>query len=165
MIASRDHIEYAEGAGRRAEWGPGWRAFPVWLAISTYWLAAYLGSRIQALLGADGGNGVPVIAAVFFSIISLSMLTERGGWTALKRVAFVPACLVGHAFLTVPVAAALGILVRDTEHVRSMAEQRAVFILASLPILACAMWRSSLFVISGEMAKGKAATRPTEPSP
>ena len=138
--------------------GPRWKPFTVWLAVSGYWLATYLSSRIQALVGGGAGDGVPVIAAVFFSLVILCMLTERTGWNALKCTALVPASLVAHALLTVPAAAALGILMFDPEHARTAAEQRAVFILASLPILAAAMWRSRLFVSD---PAGPRATRPS----
>lgn len=130
--------------------GPRWNPLTAWLAVSGYWLVTYLSSRIQALVGAGAGDGVPVIAAVFFGIVILCMATERGGWPLIRRAAFVPASLVAHAVLTVPAAAALGILAHDPERTRSAAEGRAVFLLASLPVLAYAMWRSRLFVISAE---------------
>lgn len=148
----------------RPDRGPRWNRFSVWLAVSGYWLAIYLSSRIQSLVGAGDGDGVPVVAAVYFCIIIVCMATERGGWTVLKRAAFVPASLAAHAFLTLPAAAALGILMYDPDRVRSIAEQRAVFILASLPVLAYAMWRSRLFVTSGDDTIRHSEPRPTEPS-
>ena len=141
---------------------PTWNRFTTWLAVSGYWLVVYLSSRIQALVGAGSGDGVPVIAAAFFGLIILCMLTERGGWSHLKRAAFVPASLAAHALLTVPMAAALGILVYEPDRVRSAAEQRAVFVLASLPVLAYAMWRSRLFVSAGAASARRIHTRPTE---
>jgi hypothetical protein len=74
------------------------------------------------------------------------MTTQRSGWRVWKRVLFLPACFIAHVVLTIPAAAALGILMYSFNHVRSVAEQRAVFILASIPILVYSMWQSSLFV-------------------
>ena len=142
---------------------PVWNRFTAWVAITAYWLAAYLGTRIQSTIGAGEGDGVPVIAAIFFALVILCMATERGDWPLLKRAAFVPASLAGHAILTIPMAAALGILAYDPTHVRTVGEQRAVFILASLPILAYAMWRSRLFVRPQPASEDH--FRPTEPSP
>jgi len=48
--------------------------------------------------------------------------------------------------LTIPSGSALGVLMRMPNRVRTTGEQRAVFLLASIPILIYSMRRSSLFV-------------------
>jgi hypothetical protein len=116
------------------------------LALAVYFLLAGYSSDIAALLGYPGTDGLQVITVGFFALIIICMLTERGRWPVWKRLVFVPASFVMHVVLTIPAGAMLGILKRSPDHVRTIGEQRAVFVLASLPILLYALHQSRLFV-------------------
>lgn len=141
------------GKGNRlADWhegptGPaGWKRVPSLLALAGYVAVAGLSSDIARVLGYPGTDGVRVIAISFFAVIVLCMFTERGRWPLWKRLAFLPASFLAHVVLTVPAAAALGVLRHSPDHVRTVGEQRAVFLLASFPILIVAMRQSRLFM-------------------
>ena len=123
-----------------------WRRAPAWAAVSAYWLVSVLASEIQSLAGFGEGDGVRVISVAFFLVIAICMMTQRTGWPLWKRVAFLPATFAAHVILTVPSASALGVLMRSADHVRTVGEQWAVFLLASIPILVYSMRQSYLFV-------------------
>lgn len=123
-----------------------WRQISVWIVASVYWLISVFASAIQKSLGLGEGDGVRVIAAAFFLIVIICMITQRTQWRLWKRILYLPASFVAHVILTVPSAAALGVLMRSAGHGRTYAEQRAVFLLASIPILAYSMKQSYLFV-------------------
>ena len=120
----------------------------LWLMLAVYFLIAGYSSDIASLFGYAGTDGVRVISIAFFAIIILCVATERGRWPLWKRLVFVPASFVMHVVLTIPAGAMLGVLMRSPDHVRTVGEQRAVFILASLPVLLYAMHQSRLFVRS-----------------
>ena len=123
------------------------RSCPRWKQIvSVYWLITVLASEIQSILGFGEGDGVWVISGAFFLLIIVCMATQRTGWPPWKRIACLPASFVAHVVLTIPASAALGVLKHSVDHDRTDAEQRAVFLLASIPILAYSMWQSRLFV-------------------
>ncbi len=109
-------------------------------------MTAAVSSRIEGLFRARESDGVILISVVFFLIIIVCMATQRSGWRVWKRILYLPACFIVHVVLTIPAAATLGIMMYSLNHTRSVAEQRAVFILASIPILVYSMRQSRLFV-------------------
>jgi len=124
-----------------------WRQTSVWIVVSVYWLISVFSSAIQKSIGLGEGDGVWVIAAAFFLIILACMITQRTQWRLWKRIAYLPLSFVAHVLLTVPSSMALGILKRSTDaYARTDAEQRAVFLLASIPIVVFSMRQSRLFV-------------------
>jgi lysylphosphatidylglycerol synthetase-like protein (DUF2156 family) len=123
-----------------------WRQIPIWTAVSVYWVISVFSSQIQKLLGLGEGDGVWVIAATFFLIVIICMITQRTGWRLWKRIVYLPASFLAHVILTIPSSAALGILMRTVGRERTVAEQRAVFLLASIPILVYSMRQSYLFI-------------------
>jgi len=124
------------------------------LGLGTYFLLAGYSSDIEALLGYPGTDGLQVITVGFFALIIICMLTERGRWPVWKRLVFFPASFVMHVVLTVPSGAMLGILKRSPDHVRTIGENRAQFVLASIPILLYAMHQSWLFMRPRESGPG-----------
>ena len=123
-----------------------WNYVSLWITFSFYWLVSVLSSDIESLFGYEGSDGVYTISATFFLIIIICMVTERGRWQIWKRMIYIPLCFLFHVLLTIPSSAALGILKFSPDHVRTHAEQRAVFLLASIPILVYSMRQSRLFV-------------------
>ena len=123
-----------------------WRQISVWVLASVYWLISVFASVIQKSVGLGEGDGVPVIAAAFFLIVITCMITQRTQWRLWKRILYLPASFLAHVILTIPSSEALGIAKRSAGHGRTDAEQRAVFLLASIPILVYSMKQSYLFV-------------------
>jgi hypothetical protein len=127
-----------------------WNHRNLWIAIVLYWTFAIFSSEIESLFGFPEGDGVDAISVVFFLIVILCMITERGTMKIWQRIAAVPVAFLLHAALTIPASSALGVLKYAPDHVRTLGEQRAVFLIASLPVLLLAMWRSRPFVKSEE---------------
>jgi len=84
--------------------------------------------------------------AIFLLFMLVFILTNNSNKSLFIKLFFVPISWLIHAVLTIPSAFALGILMYDQNHIRSMGEHRAVFILASIPIIYFGMSRSNLFL-------------------
>jgi hypothetical protein len=123
-----------------------WRTAPSLLTFAGYLALAGLSSDIVRALGHPDTDGLKVITAAFFGIIVVCMFTQRTGWPLWKRIAFLPASFLAHVALTIPAAATLGVLMHSPDHVRTLGEQRAVFLMASFPILILALRQSRVFV-------------------
>lgn len=139
------------GGGQPAEPGVGsahveWRRIHSLLVFGAYLVVAGFSSDIMSVLGRPGTDGLDAITVAFFGIIIVCMLTERGRWPVWKRIAFLPASFLAHVVLTVPSGAVMGVLMRSPDHVRTIGEQRAGFLMASFPVLIFSMRQSRLFV-------------------
>lgn len=83
---------------------------------------------------------------VFLVFMLIFILTSGSNRSLFIKLLFVPISWLIHAVLTIPSAFVLGILMYDQNQIRSMGEHRAVFILASIPIIYFGMSRSNLFL-------------------
>lgn len=119
-----------------------WRWGRVALGLVVYWLTSTGGA---GLLRAGGQSTMESgwVISVMLVFVSICMATERGQWSAWRRVGFVPLAWIVHALLA-PVAFGLGILVYQSG--RPDLLDRAITFFASIPIVLWAMWRSHLFV-------------------
>ena len=75
----------------------------------------------------------------------LIVFTVRERIKMIYKLLIIPASWLIHTVLTFPAALLLGILKYDPEHIRTAAEHRAVFVLASIPIILFGMKKSRLF--------------------
>ncbi len=71
----------------------------------------------------------------FLSMVLLCVLNYKKHLNIFYRLLFIPAAWIAHAILTIPASSVLGIIMHDPNHLRTAGEHRAVFILASIPIL------------------------------
>jgi len=82
---------------------------------------------------------------VFLLFMLTFLLTHNERVSIFYKLLFIPVSWLIHAILTIPSAYVLGILMFNQNHIRTMGEHRAVFILASLPIFFFGMTKSKLF--------------------
>jgi|GEM_PF-2628954 len=115
------------------------------IALIIYWLCLSLNVIIAKELELSELTEWWLNTIVFLIIVFLSILTYRTGLNIYLRILFIPAAWLVHAILTIPAAQVLGILMFDPDHIRTSGEQRAVFLLASLPVLIFFMNKSTLF--------------------
>lgn len=83
---------------------------------------------------------------IFLLFVTLFILTFRNKVKIIYRLLIIPASWIVHVIMTIPAAFSLGILMYSPDHIRTNGEHRAVFILASLPILVYLLTKSKLFV-------------------
>ena len=82
---------------------------------------------------------------ILLSVVLLCVLTYRAAIGLFYQILFLPISWFAHAVLTVPAAFVMGIIILDPNHIRTEGEHRAIFILASLPVLFFALSKSKLF--------------------
>jgi hypothetical protein len=82
---------------------------------------------------------------ILFLFIALMIYTFQKKTSLIYKILAIPVSWIIHAILSVPAALVLGILKFDPKHIRTAGEHRAVFILASIPILIYFMRKSKLF--------------------
>lgn len=85
-------------------------------------------------------NTVFLVAAVLLFIFTCKTTLRM-----ITKIMAIPAGWIIHAILTIPAAMLLGILKFNPDQIRNAAEHRAVFILASLPIIYFVIRKSSVF--------------------
>ncbi len=82
---------------------------------------------------------------ILFLFIALMIFTFQKKASLIFKILAVPVSWIIHAILSVPAALVLGVLKFDPKHIRTAGEHRAVFILASIPMLIYFMRKSNLF--------------------
>lgn len=83
--------------------------------------------------------------AVLFASVILLLFTLRKKIKMVYMISAIPASWIAHAIFTFPAAILLGIIKYNPEHIRTAGEHRAVFILASIPIIVGVLMYSKLF--------------------
>ena len=122
-----------------------WKKWPTCLVVVLSWLLCFGSSTIAGWLGKPELFGVQIISAGAFALVTICMATLGDRWSRWRRLLFIPGSLLAHIVLTLPVASSFGILMRMADRERTIPEQKAIFILAALPILVFAMHQSRLF--------------------
>jgi len=82
---------------------------------------------------------------IFYVIALVCITTFKNKLRKIYKVGLTISIWLIHAILTAPSAFLLGILKFDPNHIRTQGEHRAIFILASLPILFYLMQKSKIF--------------------
>jgi len=80
-----------------------------------------------------------------FACVLVLIFTFNKPLKTFYKILAIPASWLVHAIFTIPAALALGILKYNPDQLRNAAEQRAVFILASLPIIYFIVKKSKIF--------------------
>jgi len=116
------------------------------IAFSLYWLilsvSVFIAKKLEITMIAEWW----MHTIVFLLFISFCILTFRTKVKIIYRLLLLPATWIAHAVMTIPAAMVLGIIMHDPNHIRTSGEHRAVFILASLPIIAFFVKKSKLFI-------------------
>jgi len=82
---------------------------------------------------------------VLLLFTSFFVVTSIKKYKIIKIIIYVFSIWVVHFLLTIPASYILGILIKDPNHIRTIAEHRSVFLLASLPIFIYLMNLSKYF--------------------
>lgn len=122
-----------------------WKFWTTIIALFLYWLLLSIDAMLAKEFELPTLTEWWINTLIFFSLMVLCIFTYRTKLNIFYRLLFLPAYWLAHAALTIPAAFVLGILMYDSNHIRTSGEHRAVFILASLPILIFAMNKSKLF--------------------
>lgn len=122
-----------------------WKSRNVIIALFIYWALLSVNAHLSNLYELTHLTEWWINSFIFLSIVLLCILTYRANLIIYYRLLFIPAALLVHAIFTAPAAQLLGIIMLDLDHVRTDGEHRAVFILASLPILIFVMNKSTFF--------------------
>ncbi|MBT7099127.1 hypothetical protein HN937_17240 [Candidatus Poribacteria bacterium] len=88
---------------------------------------------------------------MMLGVVGFCAATDRMGWGAGRRVAFVLLCWLAHALLSLAAVFALGLPLKALGLLRNVPEHMQLFEMAhtfagALPVLAFAMTRSRLFM-------------------
>ena len=122
-----------------------WKTRNTIIALIIYWVLLSLNAYMAKLLEYSHSIEWRLSTIIFLSIVLLCILTYVPKLNIFYRLLLIPAALLVHAILTAPAAQLLGIIMLDPDHIRTNGEHRAVFIIASLPILVFVMKKSKLF--------------------
>jgi hypothetical protein len=86
-----------------------------------------------------------ISTTILFVVIVFMIFSYQKKATLIYKIIAIPVSWIIHAILSVPAALVLGILKFDPNHIRTAGEHRAVFLLASIPLLIYFMRKSTLF--------------------
>ena len=111
-----------------------------------YWLVLSVNTVISNKLEIPSIIEWWVNTAIILSVILLCVVTYRTKIKLFYQIIFLPISWFAHAVLTAAAAFVMGIIRLDPNHIRTDGEHRAIFILASLPVLFFALSKSKLFV-------------------
>ncbi len=123
-----------------------WRNRNVIAFFIIYWLVLSLNAIIANKLELPSIIEWWINTAIILSVVLLCVLTYRTKIKILYQIIFIPISWFAHAVLTASAAFVMGIIRLDPNHIRTNGEHRAIFILASLPVLFFALSKSKLFV-------------------
>lgn len=82
---------------------------------------------------------------IMLSIVVISIVSWKLNIKKVYRLLLLPAAWLAHALFTIPSALILGILKFDPFNIRKASEHRAVFVIASVPVLVFFIHNSYFF--------------------
>jgi len=115
------------------------------IAFILYWFLITINVTVSMKYGLTSIVEWWMNTFVFLLFMLTFMLKPNSKLSLPFKILFMPASWLIHAILTIPSSLVLGVLKYDPEHIRTMGEHRAIFILASLPIIFYGMSKSKLF--------------------
>jgi len=123
-----------------------WKTKNVIAFFIIYWLVLSINTVIANQLELLSTIEWWINTSIFLSVVLLCILTYRTKIKILYQIIFLPISWFTHAISTAAAAFVMGIIRLDPNHIRTEGEHRAIFILASLPVLLFALSKSKLFV-------------------
>lgn len=83
--------------------------------------------------------------AFLIACVLLLLFTFEKKLKTVSKILAIPLSWLIHAILTIPAAFLLGILKYNPDQIRTAAEHRAIFVLASIPIILFVLKKSRIF--------------------
>ena len=115
------------------------------IAMSTYLTFIALNVQISKIIHCSNVLEWWINTFILYIFIIIFVVKSIKKVKLLYKVGIIISIWFIHAFLTIPAAFILGILIFDPNNIRTQGEHRAVFILASLPIFFYLMQKSKIF--------------------